>query len=62
MEKELNNKLGDIFSQEVEKVVISNGKNAEFKKIVISKKKQGFQAEKFTQKQAFHESISEDQV
>lgn len=48
MEKELNNKLGDIFSQEVEKVVISNGKNAEFKKIVISKKKQGFQAEKLT--------------
>lgn len=62
MENELNNKLNDIFLQDIEKVVISNGKNTEFKKIVISKKKQGFQAEKFTEKQAFHESISQEQV
>lgn len=59
---ELNNKLQDIFAEDVEKIVISNGKNTKYKKVVISKLKSGYQAEKFTDKQAFHENISEGAV
>lgn len=62
MDNELNDKLQSIFSEDIEKVVISNGKNAEFKRIVISKQKKGYQAEKFTDKQAFHENVTAEQV
>ncbi len=62
MNSERNAKLKDIFSEDIEKIVISNGKNQTYKKIVISKQRNGFQAEKFTEKQAFHENIGMDQV
>jgi len=62
MDNELNASLQNIFSEDVEKVVLSNGKNSEFKKIVISKQGKGFQAEKFTEKQAFHENIPDEKI
>lgn len=62
MEYELKETLQGIFSEDVEKIVLSNGKNSEYKKIVISKQKKGYQAEKFTEKQAFHENVAADQV
>lgn len=62
MEKELNEKLSDIFSEDIEKIVLSNGKGTEYKKIVISRQKKEFRAEKFTQKQAFHEGIAPEDI
>lgn len=62
MENELSGKIKDIFENSVDKIVLSNGKNSEYKKIVISKQKNGYQAEKFTEKQAFHENLSTSQV
>lgn len=62
MENELNENLKNIFNKDVEKVVLSNVKNSQYKKIVISKQKNGYQAEKFTDKQAFHENLPFDQI
>lgn len=62
MDNELNEKLKDLFEEEPEKIVLSNSKNTEYKKIVISKQKSGYMAEKFTDKQAFHESVDSAQV
>lgn len=59
---ELNEKLHDIFESDIEKVVLSNGKDCEYKKIILSRQNNGYQAEKFTEKQAFHENISEGNV
>lgn len=58
MENELELKLKDIFENEIEKVVLSNGSGTKFKKVVIQRQGSGFQAEKFTEKQAFHENLS----
>lgn len=62
MERELENNLNTLFQSEVERVVISNGKGTEYKKISISKRSRGYQAEKFTDKQVFHENISDGDV
>ncbi len=62
MDNELNEKLSDIFSEDIEKIVLSNGKGTEYKKIVISRQKKEFRAEKFTEKQAFHEGVSFEDV
>ncbi len=59
---ELNEKLHDIFESDIEKVVLSNAKDAEYKKIILSRHAKGFQAEKFTDKQAFHENIDESRL
>lgn len=55
---ELKEKLKDIFSEDIEKIILSNGKGTTYKKIVITKKENGYQAEKFTEKQAFHENFA----
>lgn len=59
---ELNEKLHDIFESDIEKVVLSNGKDCEYKKIILSRQNNGYQAEKFTDKQAFHENIDKGNV
>ncbi|MBE5938605.1 MAG: SAM-dependent methyltransferase [Lachnospiraceae bacterium] len=58
MNEELYEFLNNIFADKVEKAVISNGKNTEYKRIVIARQKSGYQGEKFTEKQAFHDNIS----
>lgn len=62
MEKELDQIVKEIFENGIIKAVLSNPKDTKFKKIVISKKEQGFQAEKFTETQAFHENLKDDQL
>jgi len=63
MEKELDQLIKELFSNDILKAVISNSKDTKFKKIVISKQQcGGYQAEKFTETQAFHENISEKQL
>lgn len=62
MEKELDQLIKEIFTNEIIKAVLSNPKDTKFKKIVISKQECGFQAEKFTETQAFHENMRDDQL
>lgn len=62
MEKELDQLIKDIFKENIVKVVLSNPKDTKFKKIVINKQTNGFQAEKFTDKQAFHENLKNEQL
>lgn len=54
----------EILSDSLIKAVLSkpSAKSAEFKKIVITRKKSGYQAEKFTEKQAFHENLNEASI
>jgi len=59
MNDELKAKIQEVFALDIKKVIISNGKNTEYKKIVISRQKSDYQAEKFTQKQVFHEKIKD---
>ena len=60
MEKELDQVIKEIFEKNIIKVVLSNPKETKYKKIVVSKQECGFQAEKFTDTQAFHENLSDD--
>lgn len=62
MEKTIKENLQEILDSDASKIVLSNTKNSQYKKIVISKKKNGYQAEKFTDKQAFHENMTLDQM
>lgn len=53
--------LQKIKVSEIKKIVISNPKdaNAEHKKVCILSKDKGFQIERYTQKQVFHENVNE---
>ena len=62
MEKELDQIIKEIFENNIIKAVLSNPKETKYKKIVVTKKEQGYQAEKFTDTQAFHENLEDDQV
>lgn len=62
MEQELREKLDTVFADSIDKVVLSNGKETQYKKITLEKRKKAYQAEKLTEKQAFHESVREDAV
>ena len=62
MNNELREKINQIFDEDIRKVVLSNGKNTDYKKIVLSRIKDDFQAEKFTDKQAFHEKVATKKV
>ena len=62
MEKELDETLKEVFKEDIEKAVLSNTREGRYRKIVISKQKNGYQAEKFTDKQAFHENMKKEQV
>lgn len=59
---ELDQIIKEIFDNNIIKAVLSNPKETKYKKIVISKTEQGFQAEKFTGTQAFHENLNDDQL
>lgn len=59
---ELRDKLDELMENPLEKIILSNGKNTQYKKIVLSKEKDGYAAEKFTEKQAFHERIPASQL
>ena len=58
----LGNIIKDILAALPSKAVISkpSAKESRYKKIIISQKGVGFQAEKFTDKQVFHENLSLD--
>lgn len=60
----MNSYFDEIFACDLAKLVLSKpvGKTAKYKKIVISRKKDGFQIEKFTQTQVFHENVSAKEV
>lgn len=55
--EEVKNNLEDLLKKEPVKLIFSNGKATEYKKIVIERQQNSYQAEKFTEKQAFHENI-----
>ena len=60
----MNDAIKKIVDAEVSKIIISNPfeKINSFKKIVILKKENGFQASKYTDKQVFHENIETDDL
>ena len=62
MEKELDQVIREIFEKDIIKVVLSNPKETKYKKIVVSKNDNGYQAEKFTETQAFHENLKANQI
>lgn len=62
MEQELKEKLSMVFADTVDKIVLSNGKKAQYKKITLEKREKEYQAEKLTEKQAFHETVCKDTV
>ena len=62
METELIEIIKEIFENDISKAVLSNPKETKYKRIVVTRKDQGYQAEKFTQTQAFHENLSEEQL
>lgn len=61
---DIEEKLKLIFNTKPYKIVLSktSSKTEQYKKIVITRKKGGYQIEKFTQKQAFHENVFEKQA
>ena len=59
---ELEEKLDEIMEKPLEKIILSNASKAEYKKIVLTKEKDTYAAEKFTDKQAFHERIPVGQI
>lgn len=59
---ELDNVIKELFENNIIKIVLSNPRDTKYRKIVVSKTEQGFQAEKFTETQAFHENLSEEQL
>jgi SAM-dependent methyltransferase len=60
----MNNIFDEIISAAPRKIIFSKlkSKNGLYNKIVISAKGNGYQAEKFTDKQAFHENIPADKL
>ena len=53
---ELNSIIDKIFKDNILKVILSNPRLSDYKKIVIEKKSSGYQITKFTDKQVFHEN------
>lgn len=60
----LKENLDIFFSKDVYKLIVSNPRNrqAEYKKIVYNQLQNKFQAEKYTEKQVFHENISKEEM
>ena len=57
---EIKRYLEEMITEALVKMVISNpkSKSEEYRKIVVNRKKNGFQIEKYTEKQVFHENIT----
>ncbi|MCQ2566414.1 MAG: SAM-dependent methyltransferase [Clostridia bacterium] len=62
--KDLKTAFSEILSAEAGKMIISKAakKTGEYKKLVVEKKKNGYQLTKYTEKQAFHENISTEEL
>lgn len=56
---DINEIIDEIFLAGPVRIIISKpaDKEAEFRKVTITAKKSGYQIEKLTQKQAFHENV-----
>ncbi|MDE6132940.1 MAG: SAM-dependent methyltransferase [Oscillospiraceae bacterium] len=60
MENNISQALEKIFGDSPIRLIFSKSpKNSDFRKINITKKQNGFQAEKFTEKQVFHDNLTE---
>lgn len=61
---ELQEKIGLLPQAELQKIILSKPKekSAEYKKIVIEKKKGYFQAARYTEKQVFHVNLKEEEL
>ncbi|MBR5127371.1 MAG: hypothetical protein IKU69_02980, partial [Roseburia sp.] len=57
--EELKKVIGQIVASTITKMIISKPvtKNIEYKKIIIERKKEYFQAAKYTEKQVFHDNV-----
>jgi len=62
MDNNLDTVLREIINENIIKVVISDPTDSRFQKIVITKQGKGYQAEKLTKTQAFHENMSASQL
>ena len=62
--EEMKRYLEEMLTPTLTKAVISNpkSKSEEYRKIVVNRKKNGFQIEKYTEKQVFHENITAEQL
>lgn len=56
----LQSHINTVFENDPVRIIISKpvSKSGEYRKVIITRKTQGFQIEKLTQKQAFHENIA----
>ena len=59
---ELISYLNNIFKEKPLKVILSNAKNSDYRKITLSLKNDEYFVEKLTDKQAFHEHVKLDKV
>ena len=59
---EITGCLAQIFQEHPLKIILSNPRQGDFQKIVLEKRSDGYSAEKFTDKQAFHEKIAAAQL
>ncbi len=60
---ELQNFINTIFGDNPSKIIISKPpKNSEYRKLCLLKKTDGYQLEKYTEKQVFHENISAEEA
>ncbi len=59
---EITGCLAQIFQEHPLKIILSNPRQGDFQKIVLEKRSDGYSAEKFTDKQAFHEKIAVAQL
>lgn len=60
--KELQEILEKILEGPVKKAVFSDPKGTDYRRIELQRKEQGYQLERFTEKQAFHENFAEQEL
>lgn len=64
---ELESALQNLWSDGLYKIILSNAikkesEGAAYRKVVLNRKTNGWQAEQYTEKQVFHENLKADQV
>lgn len=59
---DLKESIYKIFENDIHKVVLSKGKDSEYKKITISKMPKFYQVAKCTEKQVFHENVQSEKL
>ena len=60
--EEIKNITEEIIKNGLIKAIFSKPKSGEYKKISLTQKKNGFQAEMFTEKQAFHKNLANEEL